>query len=362
VSLTLPDFPWDSLNSHRERASEHPGGLIDLSVGSPIDPTPVVASEALTKAAQAPSYPLTAGTPELRAAMAAWWERQRNTGPLTASEVMPSIGSKEMVGLLPTLLGVRSNDVVVIPEIAYPTYAIGAHVVGAGVVVSDDPAQWPEGTKLIWVNSPGNPTGQVRDISYLREALAVARKLGAVMVSDECYAELGWDDLSVPSLLDKEVTQGDRSGAISLYSTSKQSNLAGYRAALVAGDEALIHNLLLARKHMGLIVPAPIQAALTAVLGDDEHVALQKERYRVRRELVRDALSKAGFRIDHSEAGLYLWASRDEDCWDTVGWCAERGVLVTPGAFYGEAGSTYVRVALTVSDQHAEAVRDRFSA
>ena len=361
MSLTLPDFPWDSLNSHRERASEHPGGLIDLSVGSPIDPTPVVASEALTKAAQAPSYPLTAGTPELRAAMAAWWERQRNTGPLTASEVMPSIGSKEMVGLLPTLLGVRSNDVVVIPEIAYPTYAIGAHVVGAGVVVSDDPAQWPEGTKLIWVNSPGNPTGQVRDISYLREALAVARKLGAVMVSDECYAELGWDDLSVPSLLDQEVTQGDRSGAISLYSTSKQSNLAGYRAALVAGDEALIHNLLLARKHMGLIVPAPIQAALTTVLGDDEHVALQKERYRVRRELVRDALLQAGFRIDHSEAGLYLWASRDEDCWDTVRWCAERGVLVTPGSFYGEAGRAYVRVALTVPDQHVEAVQDRFS-
>jgi succinyldiaminopimelate transaminase len=290
VSLTLPDFPWDSLESHRERASEHPGGLIDLSVGSPIDPTPAVATDALKSAAQAPSYPLTAGTFELRAAMTAWWQRRRNTGPLTASEVMPSIGSKEMVGLLPTLLGVRSNDVVVIPEIAYPTYAIGAHVVGAGVVVSDDPAQWPEGTKLIWVNSPGNPTGQVRDIPTCGKHSAVARKLGAVIVSDECYAELGWDDLSVPSLLDQEVTQGDRSGAMSLYSTSKQSNLAGYRAALVAGDEALIQDLLLARKHMGLIVPAPIQAALTAVLGDDEHVALQKERYRVRRELVRDAL------------------------------------------------------------------------
>jgi len=182
-----------------------------------------------------------------------------------------------------------------------------------------------------------------------------------VMVSDECYAELGWEGVRVPSLLDHAVTQGDRSGALSLYSTSKQSNLAGYRAALVAGDEALIHNLLLARKHMGLIVPAPIQAALTAALGDDEHVALQKERYRVRRELVRDALLQAGFRIEHSEAGLYLWASRDEDCWDTVRWCAERGALVTPGSFYGEAGSTFVRVALTVSDQNAAAVRDRFS-
>ena len=362
MSLTLPDFPWDSLDSHRDRASEHPGGLIDLSVGSPIDPTPAVATEALTNAAQAPSYPLTAGTAELRAAMAAWWERRRNTGALSAREVMPSIGSKEMVGLLPTLLGIRSTDVVVIPEIAYPTYAIGAHVAGAQVVASDDPTQWPEGTKLIWLNSPGNPTGQVLDVAYLKEALSVARKLGAVIVSDECYAELGWEGVRVPSLLDHEVTQGDRSGAIALYSTSKQSNAAGYRAALVAGDEALIQDLLLARKHVGLIVPAPIQAALTAVLADDEHVALQKERYRARRELVRDALLEAGFRIEHSEAGLYLWASRDEDCWDTVKWCAERGVLVTPGSFYGEAGSTFVRVALTVSDQQARAVRDRFSA
>ena len=362
MSLTLPDFPWDSLDSHRDRASEHPGGLIDLSVGSPIDPTPAVATEALANAAQAPSYPLTAGTPELRAAMAAWWERRRNTGPLSALEVMPSIGSKEMVGLLPTLLGIRSTDVVVIPEIAYPTYAIGAHVAGAQVVASDDPSEWPEGTKLIWLNSPGNPTGQVLDVAYLKEALSVARKLGAVIVSDECYAELGWEGVRVPSLLDHEVTQGDRSGALSLYSTSKQSNLAGYRAALVAGDEALIQDLLLARKHLGLIVPAPIQAALPAVLAEDEHVAIQKERYRARRELVRDALLEAGFRIEHSEAGLYLWASRDEDCWDTVKWCAERGVLVTPGSFYGEAGSTFVRVALTVSDQQARAVRDRFSA
>ena len=362
MGLTLPDFPWDSLESHRERASAHPEGVIDLSIGSPIDSTPTVATKALEDAAQAPSYPLTAGTPELRSAMAAWWERRRNTGHLDALEVMPSIGSKEMVGLLPTLLGVRSTDAVVIPEVAYPTYAMGAHVAGAQVVASDDPAEWPEGTKLVWLNSPGNPTGRVRDVAYLREALRVARRLGAVIASDECYGELGWDGISVPSLLDQEVTQGDRSGAIALYSTSKQSNLAGYRAALVAGDQWLIQELLLARKHLGLIVPAPIQAALTAVLGDDEHVAAQKERYRLRRDLVRSALEAAGFRIDHSEAGLYLWATRDEDCWDTVSWCAERGVLVAPGSFYGEAGRRHVRVALTVSDQHAQAVQDRFLA
>ena len=361
MSLTLPDFPWDSLESHRERASAHPDGLIDLSVGSPIDSSPSVAMGGLIEAANSPSYPLTAGSPGLRATMATWWERRRNAGPMTALEVMPSIGSKEMVGLLPTLLGVEPSDCVVIPEIAYPTYAIGAHLAGARIVASDNPTDWPKETKLIWLNSPGNPTGRVHDIEYLRDALARARELGAVIASDECYAELGWDDCAVPSLLDQQVTKGNRSGAVALYSTSKQSNLAGYRAALVAGDQDIIQEILHARKHLGLIVPGPIQAALSAVLGDDEHVAIQKERYRVRRGIVREALTEAGFRIDDSEAGLYLWATRGENCFETVTWCAERGVLVAPGSFYGVAGGQHVRVALTVPDHQARALRERFS-
>jgi len=361
VSLSLPDFPWDSLAPYRQRAASHPEGLIDLSVGSPVDPSPAVAPETLEKASQAPSYPLTAGSAELVEAMANWWERRRGTGPLSEREVIPSIGSKEMVGLLPTLLGLSSGDTVVIPEIAYPTYAIGAHVVGARVVASDDPAQWPRETKLVWLNSPGNPTGQVRDVDYLRDALVAARELGAVIASDECYAELGWEAHDVPSLLDSRVVQGDRSGALALYSTSKQSNLAGYRAALVAGDGEFIQTILGVRKHLGLIMPAPIQAALGAVLGDDTRVAAQKEIYRGRRQLVRQALLAADFRVDHSEAGLYLWVTRDEDCWDTLSWFAQRGVLVAPGSFYGEGGERHVRVALTVSDKHAEALGARLS-
>ncbi len=362
MSLTLPEFPWDALEPYREVATGHPDGVIDLSVGSPIDETPEVAMKALSLAAQAPSYPLTAGTPELRDAMATWWERRRETGTLSPAEVMPSIGSKEMVGLLPCLLGLRAGDVVVIPPIAYPTYALGAHLVGADVVVSDQPASWPENTKLVWLNSPSNPTGQVHDVSYLRETVSAARERGAVLASDECYAELGWDGVVVPSLLDRQVTEGNRRGLVALYSTSKQSNLAGYRAALVAGGEELIQELLLARKHLGLMVPAPIQAALVAVLGEENHVREQKERYLVRREWLKPALIDAGFQIDHSEAGLYLWVTRGEDAWDTVGWCAERGVLVAPGSFYGEAGGKHVRVALTAPDHAVQAVAGRLSA
>ena len=350
MALSLPEFPWDALEPYKQGASAHPEGLIDLSVGSPVDETPAVAREALAQASNAPHYPLTAGTAVLRDSIATWWERRRNTGPLGTDQVLPTIGSKEMVGLLPTLLGLRSGDVVVIPSIAYPTYAIGAHVAGAEVVATDDPAEWPSNTALVWLNSPSNPTGAVATVEQLRAAVARARELGAVLASDECYAEMGWDDPHVPSLLDLEVTGGDQTGLVALYSTSKQSNLAGYRAAIMAGDAALIDQVLQVRKHLGLIPPAPVQSALGAVLGDDQHVAQQRERYRRRREVLLPAVAAAGFRIDHSEAGLYLWATRDENCWDTVAWWAERGILVTPGEFYGPQGASHVRIALTATD------------
>jgi succinyldiaminopimelate transaminase len=266
-----------------------------------------------------------------------------------------------MVGLLPTLLGLRPGDVVVIPTIAYPTYAIGAHVAGAEVLALDEPAQWPENTKLVWLNSPSNPTGAVLGVAELRVAVARARELGAVLASDECYGEMGWQPQVAPSLLDLEVTRGDTTGLLALYSTSKQSNLAGYRAAIMAGDAALIDQVLQVRKHLGLIPPAPIQAALAAVLGDDRHVAVQRERYRQRRDVLLPAVTAAGFRVDYSEAGLYLWATRNENCWDTVAWWAERGILVTPGEFYGTAGASHVRIALTATDVMIAAAAGRLA-
>ena len=359
MAFELPDFPWDSLDPYRATAKAHPGGLIDLSVGSPVDDTPEVAKDALRGAANAPNYPLTAGSPELRSVIAAWWERRRNTGPLTPEHVIPTIGSKEIVGLLPTLLGLGADDTIVIPEIAYPTYAVGAIVAGASVVATDDPSHWPDTTRLVWLNSPGNPTGQVWDVPHLKAAVQRARERGAVIVNDECYAEMPWDVDRVPSILDQAVTEGDHSGILALYSTSKQSNAAGYRGAVLAGDPALVDQLLQVRKHLGLIPPAPVQAALVAILSDDEHVALQRERYRARRGVLRDALSDTDFHLDHSEAGLYLWVTRGENCWDTVEWCAKRGVLVTPGDFYGEAGASHVRIALTATDEHIEEAAQR---
>lgn len=347
MALALPDFPWDSLAAFAEKARAHSGGMIDLSVGSPVDETPGIIRDALSAATDAHAYPQTAGTPRLRETIVDWYARRRGVDDLTVANVMPTIGSKELVALMPLLFGLGRGDVVVHPAVAYPTYAIGAALVGARAVATDDPAEWPENTKLVWLNSPGNPTGRIAGVEYLRAAVARARELDAVVVNDECYAELAWQG-EAPSILDPRVIEGERNHVLSVYSLSKQSNLAGYRAGFVAGCSNLIAELLEARKHIGLIPPAPVQAAMVVALGDDEHVAAQRARYAARRAALVPAIEAAGLRIDESAAGLYLWATRGEDAMATVAWFAERGILVAPGSFYGDP--THVRIALTATD------------
>ncbi|QEO09616.1 succinyldiaminopimelate transaminase [Protaetiibacter larvae] len=363
MTLALPDFPWDLLVPYADEARAHPGGIVDLSVGSPVDPTPQAVREALAAATDAHAYPLTSGTPQLREAIVDWYSRRRGVPDLSVANVIPTIGSKEFVALLPTLLGLGPGDVVVQPTAAYPSYAVGAAVVGATVLSSDEPEEWPDATRLVWLNSPGNPDGRVHSLEFLRRAVVRARELGAVIANDECYAELDWgSDEPTPSILHPEVTQGSRRLTLSVYSLSKQSNLAGYRAGFVAGCSDLVGELLAARKHLGLIPPAPVQAAMVAALGDDAHVAAQKERYRARREQLATALEAAGFRIDGSAAGLYLWASRDEDSWESVAALARLGILVAPGSFYGAAGDRHVRVALTATDERIGEAAARLAA
>lgn len=334
-------------------ARAHPDGIIDLSVGTPVDPTPRIVQDALRLAADAPGYPQTHGTPGLRAAVAAWFARRRGVPDVDPDGVLPTIGSKELVAWLPTLLGLGPGDLVVHPEVAYPTYDVGARLAGATPVASDGVvALGPDRrVRLVWLNSPGNPHGRVLGVEHLAKVVAWARSVGAVVASDECYAELGWTGEPVPSILDPRVCGGSHDGLLAVYSLSKQSNLAGYRAAFVAGDPRLVRSLLEVRKHAGMIVPRPVQEAMRVALGDDEHVERQRETYARRRAVVLEALRGSGFRIDHSEAGLYLWATREEHGWATVEWFAQRGVLVAPGEFYGPTASRHVRVALTASDE-----------
>ena len=412
LGAQLPDFPWDSLVPVRERAAAHPDGVVDLTIGTPVDSVPSGARAALDAASDAHGYPLTVGTAELRAAVRGWLERRR--GVRAEAGVLPTIGSKEMVALLPSLLGLGSADAVGFPRASYPTYDVGARLAGAKPVPVDtdaDPSTWPA-MSMLWLNSPGNPDGHVLGVERLQGILAWARERGVVVASDECYAELAWDVPEAPSILDERVCDGDVAGLLCLYSLSKQSNMAGYRAAFLAGDPAMIGPIAEIRKHAGFLMPGPVQAAMTWALGDDAHVAEQRAVYARRREKLLAVLDAAGLVNDPlSVAGLYIWAAAKrpggaagdpvggvagdfgadaaggvdtvvDDSgadaaggvagsnhdggsvveaptgWDIVRACAELGIVVAPGDFYGEAGRDRVRISLTATDSAIdEAVR-----
>lgn len=339
-----------------ELARAHPDGAIDLSVGTPVDPSPDIAQRALRDSSDAPGYPTTAGTPELRQACAQWLQRSLGVHA-EPSSIVPTIGSKEAVAGLPGLLGLGPGSRVVIPRVAYPTYAVGAVLAGCEVIATDEPES-VEDVDLVWLNSPANPTGAVTAPERLRAIVEWARATQTVVASDECYIELGWSQQPV-SVLHPSVCGDDHRGLLALHSLSKRSNLAGYRFGFLVGDPVLMADILLVRKHSGMMVPTPIQAAAAAALADDAHAQEQKERYRRRRDVLARAVTHAGFRIDASEAGLYLWITRDEACWDTVRWFAERGVVVTPGDFYGPAGDRHVRMALTATDAAVDEVPAR---
>jgi succinyldiaminopimelate transaminase len=346
----LPDFPWDALAPYGDTARAHPQGIIDLSQGTPVDPTPEFIQQVFRDASNSPSYPVTAGTPELRSAIKKWAiERVGATGDF---DVLPLIGSKEIVAWLPTIL---ESKKVLIPEIAYPTYHVGAVLAGADSVPVDiDAKSWPS-ADLAWLNSPSNPTGRVHSEEEIKACIDWSRTNKALLVSDECYLEFEQSGHPVSVL---SHTGGDNTNILAIHSLSKRSSMAGYRAAFMIGDSDLIARIREIRKHGGMMVPLPVQKAMTVALSDDKHVAEQRARYNSRKDVLRPALEAAGFRIEFSNAGLYLWCTRDEDAWQSVSWLADRGILATPGSFYGDKGARHIRIAMTATNaQIADAVQ-----
>lgn len=402
----LPAFPWDSLADAKVKAAAHEDGLIDLSIGTPVDDVFESARDGLAAASAEPGYPQTAGTPELRAAIAGAMERRHGVAGLSADRgVLPVVGTKEAIAWLPFLLGAGEGHTVVIPELSYPTYEVGARMAGANVVRADSLTQLgPSRPTLMYVNSPGNPSGRVLGVDHLRKVVDWARERGVIVVSDECYLGLDWE-LEAPSILDPRVCGGDFTGLLAVHSLSKIANMASYRAGWICGDESLVQDLLALRRHAGLMVPGPIQSAMVASLDDDHAASVQRGRYGRRRAVLREAVERAGFRVDDSDGGLYLWATRDgvaadqgpdsgsaagngaaagsaadpgavtasaagqgpatdsaETCRDLVDWFAERGILVAPGEFYGPKGVRHVRIGLTASDEAIDVAAGRLRA
>ena len=368
VSSRLPDFPWDKLTTYAVTARAHADGVCDLSVGTPVDPTPAVVQDALRAAADSPGYPTTIGLEATRQAAIDWLSRRHGVTGLGLDGVLPVTGSKELIGSMALHFGIGPGDLVGYPALAYPTYEVGAALAGADSLATDSlTAFGPRTPRLLWLNSPANPTGRVLPLEHLRKVVDWCRERGTILVSDECYIECAWEGDQPLSILDPQVNGGSLDGILAVHSLSKRSNLAGYRCAFLAGDPALVGELLAVRKNLGLQMPGPQQRAMIAALDDDAHVADQHARYAARRALLKEALQSAGFRVDHSEASLYLWATRltdagGEDCWSTVAWLAERGILAAPGEFYGPTGREHVRVAFTATDERVAAAVARLTA
>ena len=357
-------YDWSRIDPYRRRAEQCPGGLVDLSVGSPVDPVPRSVREALAAAAddgQARGYPKTAGDGPLRQAVADWFRRCRGVDlDALGADLVPTVGSKEAVALMASLLHLGPGDRVVQPRVSYPTYAIGTQLAGAQVTTVDDPADtdsWVDlpGVRAIWINSPGNPGGQIIDRTGLARIVRAARSIGATVLSDECYALLYWSGSAQasPCILESQVCGGDASGILCLYSMSKQSNMAGYRAALVAGDAQLVKAMTAYRKQVGLIVPGPVQGAMRAALEDGEAVTAQRDVYARRLHALTEALGAYGYDAVMPQGGLYIWAqARSGDCWADMADLSRLGILASPGEFYGD--DRYLRFSSTINDEQLE--------
>jgi succinyldiaminopimelate transaminase len=372
-----PIYPYFRLDALKQRAVEAPGGIVDLSVGTPNDPVPNIVVEAL--AASGPGgagYPRAIGGPALREAAAGWLERSFGV-TLDPAQVVSLIGTKEFVASLPHVLRLRdpSRDTVLYPAVSYPTYAMGAQLAGCRAVpvpltddwhldlsaVSEEDAAR---ALLLWLNEPGNPTGSQSAPGPLTEAVTWAQARGVIVASDECYVEFNWDAAGefVPGAT--ALTAGV-DGVLAVHSLSKRSNMAGYRCGFLAGDGDLVAYIGSVRTHAGMMVPGPIQAAATAAWADDAHVAIQRDLYAERRRYARSRLAEIGLVDAGGPSSFYLWvrsADPAEDGWAVTARLAEAGTLVAAGDLYGAAGVDHVRIALVEPLERLALAFDRLAA
>ena len=358
-----PPYPYDRLDAFAVLGRAHEGGLVDLSIGTPCDPPPAAVVAALSTSNLERGYPPSIGTEPLRSAIRAWVDRRWGID-LGLGQIAACVGTKEFVATTPQFMRLRtpSRDTVLYPAVAYPTYEMGAILAGCRPVAvatlpdgsldldAIDPADAARAL-MLWVNSPSNPTGALSDLGA---AAAWGRRHGVPVFSDECYVEFTWDGPP------RTILEHGTDGVVAVHSLSKRSNLAGLRVGFYAGDAAIVEYLKEVRKHVGMLVPGPAQAAGVVALGDDTHVVAQRDVYRRRLERLATVLSRwSGLEIGIPAGGFYLWFDA-RDGWAFAERLArEGGALVSPGDFYGAGGAQNVRVAVVQPDDRIELVAQR---
>jgi succinyldiaminopimelate transaminase len=358
-----PPYPYDRLDRLAKLCTEHDGGLVDLSVGTPCDPPPPAVVAALASSDSERGYPPSIGTAGLRGAIRTWISSRFDVD-VSLDQIATCIGTKEFVSSTPQYLKLRSpgRDTVLYPAVSYPTYEMGAILGGCRPVAvpaapdggidldAIEPADAARAL-MLWVNSPSNPTGALSDLDA---AAAWGRAHDVPVFSDECYVEFTWDGRG------RTVLEQGTDGVVAVHSLSKRSNLAGVRVGFYAGDVELVTYLKEVRKHAGMMVPGPAQAAGEAALADDAHVQVQRDRYHRRLERVAGILGAwSGLDIPLPAGGFYLWFDAG-DGWEFAERLArEGGALVSPGDFYGAGGANNVRVAVVQPDDRIEQVAQR---
>lgn len=362
MSFVIPPYPFDRLESISAIADRHEGGKVDCSIGTPCDAPPSFVLDAMATATSHRGYPKSVGSPLYRSAIAAYLARRYDVAVPEAS-IAACVGTKEFVASLPGYLHLRdvTRDTVLYPATSYPTYEMGARLASLRAVAVpvvegalDLESISPEDADralCLWVNSPSNPTGRLDDLSRVA---AWGRRHGVLVASDECYSEYTWT--SSP----RSILQEGSDGVLAVHSISKRSNLAGVRAGFYAGDAQVVSFLALARQHAGLIVAGPVQEAVALAYGDDAHVDAQRARYHERLTLMASALRDAGLDVDPCDGSFYLWATEGRDGFDTARRVAEAsGLVVSPGEFYGERSTNFVRVAMVQPTARLEVVAQR---
>lgn len=365
VGFVPPPYPQDRLSRARSLAAAHVGGPVELSIGTPCDAPPSQVVSALSTSNAERGYPTSLGSPKLRDSVAGWIDRYLGATVDPGAQVAACIGTKEFVATTPQWLRLRrpDRDTVLYPEVAYPTYEMGALLAGCRAVAvpvdenwairldAIDPADIARALCL-WVNTPGNPAGGLDDLGVVA---AWGRNHDVTVISDECYVAFTW---SGPP---RSILQHGTDGILAVHSLSKRSNLAGVRAGFYAGDTGLVKYLSEIRKHAGFMVPGPVQMAAALAYDDETHVTAQRDRYLHRLRMFADVLRSVGLPVELPQGAFYLWVRvPGGDAWACTEWLAEHGgVVVSPGEFYGAAGSSYVRVALVEPDDRLQLVAQR---
>lgn len=371
----LGTYPFVRLTEAKRAAQRRGAHLIDFGIGEPREETPAFIVNELVRAAQAERvsvYPTAEGLPELREAISQWARRRFGAELDPASEIVPTLGSKEAVFHLAAVLVDRAGDrdVVACTQPGYPVPARGGAFAGAEVQELEltpgrdwlpdlDAIDWDR-LALLWLNYPNNPTGATAPLAFYEEAAARCRAHGAVLASDEAYSEL-WFTGDPPA---SALQLGDRTNVLVLNTLSKRSSMPGYRSGFVAGDPDLIASLKRYRPSVGVAPQLFVQRAAALAWRDEAHVEQTRARYRAKRDALLPALERAGLRLAGGEATFFCWLAvpgGDDEAF-AAALLDELDLVVAPGSYLGAAGAGHVRVALVPTVEACEQAARRLDA